>query len=144
MIRRAEGGDVTQIVELLLYAKAHSPYQDIPLQRGRVTRQVALNVAKGLSWVREEGDEVKACCLVDLVESIYGLPVVIVQAVYGEGGFWLLKKVAAYAKQVNASSMAIVTSMASDDARTHEMVKLMGGRRTGSTYEVHIWASSFQ
>ena len=141
MIRHAESQDIPQIVSLLLAAHSNSPYRSIPLQRGKITRQVALNVAKGLSWVRVHGDQVKALCLADAVESILGLHSLVVHAVYGGGGFWLLKKVVAQAEQLNAATVGVITSLASDDARVHDMINILGGVRAGSMYEVQIWHS---
>lgn len=140
MIRPAAGLDVAQIVGLLLDAQQRSPYASIPLNRGKITRAVALNVAQGLSWVRVADDRVRAHCLVELVEGLYGLPLLVVQSVCGDGGFWLLRKVVESARRMGATGVVLATSQTSDDAMVHEMVQRLGGLRTGSTYEVRTWA----
>lgn len=138
MLRRAEGGDVRRMVDLLFAMQPSTPYATLPLNRGRVTRQVALCVSRGCSWVRVTGEDVQAACLAEVTESLFGLRVLVVHAVYGEGGFWLLKKAAEDARRRGVDQIVIASSQASEDARLHAMVQRLGGMRTGSTYGVYL------
>jgi hypothetical protein len=143
MLRKATEKDTAAIVALLVEAKQGSPYADLPLHRGAITRMVARLVAGGCCWVRTRGRHTVACAIGQLADNLYGYRVLSVHAVVGGGGFWLLRKLVEQAREANATGVWMGTSLASDDEQFSGLAEALGGSRTGSTYEVQTWQQQF-